>query len=412
MKKYKKTKILVGAQSWAYGPAGKASAIGHELKKQGALVDFVGVDTSFDFCKKTGSFINVFCVKSNKDYLKINFKNYDAVVSVMDPFLAFMGKKSNTPVFYADSMSRFWIWKNSKQVLKKFESLKRLDSNQGIKIIRRMMPDDRQLLGHLFSDRIFTQGTPQFIRETKNKVENVGSMIDLTFAKKCKKDTVLVSLSGGISPVTNLSTAVRYAKMIIDLISEEIKNFSSAKRFVLTGHPSVIEIIKRSRFDKKVLFNLVALNHEQFLKEINRAIVVLVPCGFTTIFESLASNTPLIFLPDNHNGHVYEYLIITEKIKNKRDSVFPNLLFTLSCSDLINIRKIDESMAMIRYFTNKYFDDTEFRKEYKEKFRKIVNDFNKKKNLVTMQKSAIRKFIPFFKGAKSVSEKILQTTKN
>jgi len=221
-----------------------------------------------------------------------------------------------------------------------------------------------------------------------------------------------VSLSGGISPVTNLSAAVRYTKMIIDLISGEIKNFPAAKRFVLTGHPNVIEIIKKSEFDKKDLFNLVALNHEQFLKEINRAIVVLVPCGFTTIFESLASDTPLIFLPDNHNGHVYEYLIITEKIKRKRDSVFPNLLFTLSCSNLKNIRKVDESMAMIRYFTGKYFDDAKFRKEYKEKFRKIVNDFNKKKNLMTIQKSAISEFIPSFKGAKSVSKTILQTIKN
>lgn len=402
-----KLKILIGAQSWAYGPAGKASAIGHELKKQGTLVDFAGADTSFDFCKKTEYFNNVFHLKSDKDYLKINFLNYDAVVSVMDPFLAFMAKKSNIPIFYADSMSRFWIWKNKKQVLEKFELLKYLNLSQGIKIIRRMMPDDRQLLGHLFSDRIFTQGTPQFIKETKNKVKNIGSMIDLTFAKKCKKDTVLVSLSGGISPATNLNAAVRYAEMIIDLVSSGIKNISSGKRFILTGHSSVIRVIKKKKLDKKNLFKLVALNHEQFLKEINRAVVVLVPCGFTTIFESLALNTPLIFLPDNHNGHVYEYLIITDKIKNKKEIIFPNLLFTLSCSNLKNIREIDKSMAMIKHFTNKYFKDSEFRTEYKEKFRKVVGDFNKKKNLLKMQKSAVNKFIPSFSGARSVAEIVL-----
>lgn len=405
--KNKNIKILIGAQSWAYGPAGKASAIGHELKKKGVSVDFVGPNTSFDFCQNTKNFDHFFYISHIKDYLNLDISKYNAAISVMDPFLAFIAKKGNIPIFYADSMSRFWVWENTKKTVNDIKKLEQLDLKLALKKINEFKPDDRQLIGHLFSDYIFTQGTPQFIFETKNKIKNVGSIIDLSFVGRRKRDTILISLSGGISPVTNLDSAVKYAEMVIDMVSDKIKNFRSSKRFIITGHPSVIDKIKKERS----VFKFAAMNHERFLKELNRAIVVLVPCGFTTIFEALASKTPIIFLPDNHNGHVYEYLIISEKIEKHRESVFPNLLFTLSHSNLSDIRYIDDSMKMIRHFTKMYFEDNGFRKKYRQKFDKIINDFNNNKNLANPQIKAIKNFTPFFNGAELIAKNILLTIK-
>lgn len=400
-------KILVGAQSWAYGPAGKASAICHELKKRGASVDFVGSGTSFDFCKNTRRFENLFRIINYRDYFKLNILKYDAIISVMDPYLAFLAKKVNIPIFYADSMSRFWVWKNARKIVNKFKKIEQLSLKHGLEQINKLEPDSRQLTAHLSSDFIFTQGTPQYIIETESKIKNVGSMIDLSFVDRRKRDTVLVSLSGGISPATNLNSAVKYAKMIIDMVSDDIKKISLSKRFILTGHPSVINKIKKGGS----IFQFAAMNHEQFLKELNRSVVVLVPSGFTTIFESLAYKTPLIFLPDNHNGHVYEYLIISEKIKRNKESIFPNLLFTLDHSDLSNIRHIDDSMRMIRRFTKMYFESFNFRKKYKQKFAKIINDFNQNKKIADQQIKAIKNFIPFFNGAELIADKILSNNK-
>mgnify|MGYP002353213534 FL=1 len=111
----------------------------------------------------------------------------------------------------------------------------------------------------------------------------------------------------------------------------------------------------------------------QFLKELNRAIVTIVPCGFTSVFESLASGAPLIFLPDNHNGHVYEYLIISESVRENQRQIFPNLLFTLDESNLKNIRDIKDSMKIINNYTNKYFKNNSFRDKNKQVFREIIN---------------------------------------
>lgn len=402
MKNTKDIKILIGAQSWAYGPAGKASAISHELKKRGIILDFIGNNTSFDFCRNTDHFNQFFHIRTIDDYSKFDVSKYNAVISVMDPFLSLTAKKCGIPAFYADSMSRFWIWKNSNKIVKIFKDLKRYDLKYSLKKINNLDPDDRQLIGHLFSDYIFTQGTPQFIPETKNKIKNIGSIIDLSFIKNRKRDTILVSLSGGISPATNLDSAIKYAELVIDLISDSIEKFTSSKRFVITGHPEVID-----KIDKKgSLFQFVAMNHEQFLKELNRAIVVLAPCGFTTIFESLAYKTPIIFLPDNHNGHVYEYLIISENIKKNRELIFPNLLFTLGESDLSNIRQIDDSMKIIKKYTKMYFTDISFCKEYKQKFNKLINNFDNK-NLVDLQIKAIKNFIPDFGGAGKIASEVL-----
>lgn len=219
----KKIKILIGAQSWAYGPAGKASAIGHELKKRNISIDFVGNDTSFDFCKNTNHFDQFFRITSTKDYLSLDISKYNLVISVMDPFLSFVVKKSNTPIFYVDSMSCFWIWNNTKEILRDFKKLQQFDLNKGLEKMSKFEPDSRQLIGHLSADYIFTQGTPQFISKTKNKIKNIGAIIDLSFINEEKRDTVLVSLSGGISPATNLDSAVKYAEMIITMVSEDVK---------------------------------------------------------------------------------------------------------------------------------------------------------------------------------------------
>ena len=52
-----KKNILIGSQTWAWGPASKAEAIGNVLKNEyGHNVDFYGGLISYDFCLKSKSF--------------------------------------------------------------------------------------------------------------------------------------------------------------------------------------------------------------------------------------------------------------------------------------------------------------------------------------------------------------------
>jgi hypothetical protein len=396
--------VLIGAQFWAYGPAGKADAVAHHLKNNGVESDFVGHETSLEFCKRTNNFSKLMELSSENQYSKLSLDKYDAVISVMDPYLAYYAKKMNKKVFYVDSMSWFWIWKNKNNIFRDLNHLEICSPSFGLKKVKNLIPDDRQLIAHLYSDCIFSQGIPQCIPDTEHKNINAGSVIDLSYRKKSKRDTVLVSLSGGISPATNLKAVVRYANMVMDIIEKDVNKIKKATRFVITGHPSVINRIKNDSH----IFDFKSMNHEEFLTELNRAIVTIVPCGFTTIFESLAYGAPVMFLPDNHNGHAYEFQIISNNLKGGKNQVFPNLLFPLGNSSLKNIRTIEESMSKIKYFTNLYFDDINFRKKYFSKWKKMVDVFNEDLNILEKQKEAISYFIPTFEGAKFVSREIIK----
>ncbi|EKE19401.1 MAG: hypothetical protein ACD_9C00029G0001 [uncultured bacterium] len=396
--------MLVGAQFWAYGPAGKADAVAHHLKNNGIRSDFVGHETSLEFCRRTDNFSNLIELSSESQYANLSLDKYDAVISVMDPYLAYYAKKMNKKVFYVDSMSWFWIWKNKNNIFRDLNYLETCSPSFGLGKIKNLIPDDRQLIAHLYSDRIFSQGIPQCIPATKHKNVNAGSVIDLSYRKKNKRDTVLVSLSGGISPATNLKAAVRYAEMIMNMIEGDMRKIKKATRFIITGHPSVINKIKKNSH----IFDFKSMNHAEFLTELNRAIVTIVPCGFTTIFESIAYGTPVMFLPDNHNGHAYEFQIISNNSKSDKNQIFPNLLFPLGKSSLKNIRTIEESMEKIEKFTNLYFDSADFRKNYSVKWRKMINIFNEDESIFKKQKDAISYFIPTFEGAKFVSKEIMK----
>jgi hypothetical protein len=81
MKEVKYT--LIGAQSWAFGPAGKASAIGHSLQKSGVKTCFIGSSTSFDLCKSSGHFDDLIKVSSVYDYLDLQESNFLRVFGCM-----------------------------------------------------------------------------------------------------------------------------------------------------------------------------------------------------------------------------------------------------------------------------------------------------------------------------------------
>lgn len=405
-KKHTEKKVLIGAQSWAYGPAGKASAIAHYMKKNGVITEFIGTTTSYLLCDKSGHFDKLYECNSFVDYEKLDSKQYSAVISVMDPFLALWAHKNNLPIYYADSMSWFWIWDKVEEVYKLIPKFKENDLSSGFNMLEGIKPDHRQLVAHLISEHIYSQGDPQIVEQTSHKAINAGSLIDLTYQKKSLRDTVLISLSGGISPATNLNSAVNYANLVIDLLVDKIKQWPLATRFVITGHPDVIANIKKP--DPSI--ELMALSHPQFLAELNRALVVFVPCGFTTVYESLAYGAPVVLLPENHNGHAYEYLTISRNAPDK-EKVFPHFLFTLKTASLDNIYAIEKSMKLIDEHTNKYFNDVEYRNFFKTKLIGYIKLFKNRETILKKQRKSVLKLLPGFNGAEVCAEDIVRRMK-
>lgn len=398
-------RILIGAQSWAFGPAGKASAIGHAFQKLGIKTCFVGGSTSFSFCKSSEHFDDFIEVSSAYDYLKLQKDDFSMVISVMDPYLAVWAVKKNLPVYYVDSMSWFWNWEDSESVEVFTKNFRGKGVADDFKYLDALPPDTRQLIAHQISKSIFSQGRPQVTTETKKKAKNVGPVIDLLYRENSvKRDTIIISLSGGISPANSLEEAVRYANMVVDLIfSGRSESFFQNRKFIITGHP---EVIKNMHNPHRAGVELKALSHPDFLRALNKAAVVFIPCGFTTIYEALAYRVPVVFLPENHNGHVYEYLTITAELTD-RDIIFPNMLFTLSESSLDYIRPIDDSMALIGIYAKEYWNSVSYRERCREKINDIFCLLSQREKILKKQTEAILRLVPDFGGADRVVRSVV-----
>jgi hypothetical protein len=303
-------------------------------------------------------------------------------------------------------MSWFWNWKDKKGARKFITNLKRKKLIDSFKDLDVLQPDIRQLVAHQISQLIFSQGNPQTVLETKKKSTNVGSVVDLSYRKDfVERDTIIISLSGGISPANSLESAVQYANMIVDMVLEGSSTFFSSKKIVITGHPDVIKNINKPH---RVGVELKSLTHPNFLKELNRAIAVFAPCGFTTVYEALAYRVPVVFLPENHNGHVYEYLTITDGLANRK-IVFPNILFTVLLSSLDYIRPMDDSMNLINIYMKEYINNASYRKSCKQKMNKIFLLLSNREKVLEKQISAILRLIPDFGGADRVAKNVVLT---
>lgn len=75
--------------------------------------------------------------------------------------------------------------------------------------------------------------------------------------------------------------------------------------------------------------------------------ILFTPAGVTTIYESICYGTPIVFLPEQHDGHYKNYMRLTDD--KKYDDIFPELLFNTRLKreeysnpdlEILNIQKL------------------------------------------------------------------------
>ena len=98
----------------------------------------------------------------------------------------------------------------------------------------------------------------------------------------------------------NLRTYIRLIKILLDPI---IQDWSSKYRVIYTMHHTMVEEAKNILQTDHVY----SLSNAGILSEINRAQVVMAPAGISTTYECLAYQTPIMFLPEQHDGNFSNY---------------------------------------------------------------------------------------------------------
>lgn len=339
----KTLKVITSAQSFGYGPSSKLITIIKELRRADGYnfqVDFVGSSISLTY------------VSQNKKYLddifdeqkQFDLRKYDYAISVMDPYLAIKAAILKMPVIYVDSL--FWFWKWNNENLPKLDNIvEKLKSNRDInrlaELLEEVGPHELQYLAHRFADYSIVQTFGQNELADDNNVRRkiqvlfVNPIIDRTLYKEdSKKDTILISLSGMISPLVNNEQALKYVKLVCNLFSSWSEKIDKNINIILTANPDVINKID---FDTARIKS-VSMSNEEILNTLNRSIICFAPVGITFLYEALYYNVPIVFLPEQHDGHYANYLRLLkpgQTIKSLRE-VFPEMLFNTRVEREVN----------------------------------------------------------------------------
>lgn len=320
----KSLKLLCGAQAFGFGPISKLSTIVKHLQRDNINIDFYGEGAALQFAQKN---IKIDTFIHSLEHCKP--LDYMGVLTVMNPELAAWGYYYNIPIIAVDSLYWFWQWteKEKKIIRESLQDKKQTGSCQQFIEYIRSLPDHMQQYAlHLMADKSFVQKYPGGKRKQEEPEINtisVGPIVDLTYLENVKRDTITISFSGMFNPLVNKNQLVIYLKLCAMILKEALMKLAMKFKIVITVNLAVYNEAK-SIFSEEV----VCYSHKEFLQQLNKSVVMIAPAGITTIYECIVYKTPILFLPEQHDGHFKNYLHFSQSMNNIElfRNIFPESL--------------------------------------------------------------------------------------
>lgn len=325
-------RIISSAQPFGYGPASKLVTLAKQVYNHTAQsIDFVGESVALTYITQNRAYFRNIYRKEFPDSTA-----YDIAISVMDPHLAVWAYANKLPVLYIDSLYWFWDWRPERfdELIMSIQRIKACATYEDtLKILASLPPHDLQFVAHSVANNSIIQSFAQDSAvprgdpyRTSRTVTHVGPIIDTSRRETTRRNTVLISLSGLISPLNRSDDAVRYAEFVLALIGDFIGELPSNIQVCMTVNPQIREKIRvnNSRIQ------LVSFDSDEFLNALNRSIILFVPAGITTLYEATYYGVPVFFLPEQHDGHYDNYLRLTNNIQYAK--IFPEMLFNTRIS--------------------------------------------------------------------------------
>lgn len=317
-------RVITSAEPFGFGPVSKLRSVGKLLGADGWAIDFVGTGSALAYAREESEvFRSVTALESPDDLLRLDAADYDAAVSVMDPFLALWAHRNGLPCLYVDSLFWFWTWQNAEHLNEQWNIVTAADAApaDGLELLQRLPMPTAEYLGHRAASvscvqrTVSTAAVSDAMREI-TPVVTTGAIVDLSRQRSAVPDIWTVSLSGLINPLITHEEAARWATAAIRLVDEAFTSAGIADaKIYLTGNSDVIANLEgvppRFEFEPREAGAVLDL--------FNRSHACLTPPGLTTMLESLAYECPVIPLPPQHYGHER----ILREFSNHNADAFP-----------------------------------------------------------------------------------------
>jgi len=368
-KENKQLRILTSAEAFGYGPCSKLTAIVRNLRKDNnnLRIDFLGEKSALSFALQNNYLFNVI---REYDGTYPDPDDVDLILSVMNPYTILWGWFNRKKCVYVDSL--YWFWKFEGDKFDKLEStIDQLTNSESIDEVWALVKDITGHNLHYLAHRLATLSCSQYFntedkpradkfRKNIKSVIEVDPIIDISYKDNIKRDTVLISLGGLLSPLNREKEALNYVSLVFKLTEDFISEASGKYKIVVATSPEIARLIKTVPGNTVI----TSLSQEEMLRAINRSVLVLTPAGITTMYECLMYDTPFFVLPELHDGHYPNYLRLSKnKTKGVKElsSIFPNALI----NPLINntpdknpdeeIRKVQSLIKRINLTSDKTF---------------------------------------------------------
>ncbi len=345
-------RVLVSAQGFGFGPAAKGAVVASLLRRDNPhiAIDFIGTGTAYELANtRRNIFQNVYDNRQRGMIeQRISDKYYDAVVSVMEPKIVLTAHIYKVPVVLIDSLYWFWDWRPDR--IDFLDNLPVQTLEDLAYIGKNTHPHEQQYLAHKYALISYLQACFDEEKASRNieyipHKKIVAPIVDASFAaaKKSDNNTAVLSFCGQFNPIVKPENVLDYCKLILGVTKDGFGEFlqKEENRLLIIGHPFVMknlaEIIKQTGFPSVLCKHL---NYHDYYETISSASAVIAPPSLTTFYESRAYDKPLIFLPEQHDGHWPNYRALTGHVENPEE-IFPGQMLTPFIRHLKGMKESD-----------------------------------------------------------------------
>lgn len=292
-------RIACGAEPWGFGPVSKLIAVVNALSLD-ASVTFLGSGTAARFARGNPNvFTEVVELPGPFDVLWTE-TDADAVLSVMDPWLALWGARRGIPVVYADSL--YWFWRPSPRTAEKVDADVRgwLEADDD-KLRRRLSGHvdwhDVVPLAYAWSSAVAVQRLGDQDAPVLEHVaaRQVGAIVDIPAAAKAGASSagdIIVSTSGSMSHVVSADQATSYLRVLLEALPPWLR-----ERTTLLVNPDLWPQVEAAGWRPNFA------SRSELARIWRTASLAAFPAGLTTMLESAAVGLPFVLLPEQHDGH-------------------------------------------------------------------------------------------------------------
>lgn len=320
-------RIVLAAENFAFGPAGKLLTIVPALVANGHHLEFVGFGTAFDLASRQPETMDLHEVdttdEARQDTVNRIIGGADLVISCMDAFAIISAKRMGVPCVWIDSLFYWW------------ETLPDEVLTADLFIKQDVLSDDSAM--NKYASRI-----PNLLP--------VGPIVseDPSPSTPSDKKRTLICLGGMDAPGWYIAGANHnYPFTVMELIDRWVR-FDDADEVVVTGSSGILERLAAKYRGSR--YHFTTLPHEAFVRDLRTARFALLAGGLESSLECFRAGTPALFLPPLNVTHHLQVAAFRAAGAAPASIHFSDYFPAFDWAHLTRREKVDDFLNRLRQF--------------------------------------------------------------